>query len=784
MPQDIRLKEKYEYISSKRTTTESTVTIELRGCVQGVGLRSLASDIAAEMELTGWVRYTGDGLVMKINSDEELAEIFLQKIIGRAPSESVIEDYSIVKSENERYSSFDICETEEPSICNSRPTPDLSLCSSCRAELFDPMSRWYRFPFLSCNSCGWRFSITRSLPMVRKNLTIGDLHPLDVGDAKQNWRYLAETVIGGSSHPEVTMFNCKSELIADGSEAVIAAAVRMIREGAIVALKGLGMFYLLADAANEMSVQRMRESKKSSKPFYLIYQSIGNIDADFFVASKQQIELQNSVGAIVLLSRKPEPKTLIANSVSIGFSRIGVMLPVNPLIAIISHDFGQPIAFTNAGGSGDGATVDNEKFLERYGDLADGTILFNLLEVVPQVDSIVQLTSVKERRMVVRRSRGLAPNVYGYRAKTERTLLATGGATESVFALIHKSNTYSSQHLGNGVHAYTQEAYLETLNHFKQLLNATPNMVIADMHPGYFSHQVAESIAEHNRIPSDTVQHHKAHFASVLAENSLLAATEPILGVVWDGAAVGLDGNSWGGEFFTYSNGRMERVVHISYFPSIIGEKVAFEPRISALTQCFGDKLIWNEMEKKFSEREWLYYNKLLSGRSAPSCSSMSLLVDGVASMLNLCNRQTFPTNALILLEDSAFRYVSINGLTETSSYFKREDVDTIVVFEGAMQGIAEDLQAGVAVEEISYKFLFSLASLVDMVAANHGVSLIAFSGSVMQCALLVDILDKFLGEKYGLYFHKQLPPNDECVAFGQLVYFDQAIDSMFAEMS
>lgn len=769
-------------IKDKNVATMENFQIKLHGCVQGVGLRRLACSIANKMGVAGFAKYDGDGLNLTISANKDTVNIFLKKIFSESTTKAIIERFEITPTKEAPYKSFNIEESESSESPSARPTPDLGLCINCRNELFDPASAWYRFPFISCNNCGWRFSITEHLPFIRNNLTIRNFRiaPKDDTFSSETRRYLAETVISQNDHPEISMFDSNNTIIANGEEEVITAAVLLLKQGKIIALKETSCFYLIADANAENTVKNIRNRKNSGKPFNFIYPNISLIEKDFAIENHHRIELLENSG-FVLLQKQAIAK--LSESATLGLSKVGVMLPSSPIMALIAHDFEKPIAITSANHSGEAAFFENERYLEANSSLGDYTVLYNADMTTAQEESIIQFTNIKARKIIVRRSRGMAPNHYGYTPKSERTLLATGASTRGGFALIHNKNTFVCQNLGDSSNIQVQHSYKETLEYYRSLLKANPKVVLSDFHPNYFSHQIAEKIAEELRIPSDTIQHHKAHFAAVLAENGLFNTTSPILGVIWDGAGLGDDSNFWGGEFFLYNSGSMSRIAHLSYYPYLIGEKIAFEPRISAISLCSNMKNKEN-LESRFSEREWLYYNKLLGVRVSSQCSSVARLIDAVASILNLCNRQSFEDNAAILLEEEAVRFVSKNGLSKVQQYTPNNvELSEALNPKLILEEIFEDLKMNINISLIAYKFFYTLAYVAILVAKKQDTTQIAFSGSVFQIALLVDILDFFYGDEYQLFFHKQLPPNDECVSFGQLVYYDQAVDSLFSDI-
>ena len=321
--------------------------------------------------------------------------------------------------------------------------------------------------------------------------------------------------------------------------------------------------------------------------------------------------------------------------------------------------------------------------------------------------------------------------------------------------------------------------YKQTLNHWLKLYNVKPDVVIADKHPGYFSHQYGIELTEQFGSEIKFIQHHKAHFASVLAENNLIHSDDPILGVIWDGTGLGDDSNIWGGDFFKYENNEMLRCYHFDYFPSIAGDKIALEPRIAALCTSNEAWPLPATLKEKFTEAEWNNYQSLIKITNLFS-SSVGRIFDAVASLLDVCDKQTYEGEAAMYLQAIAEKYVDENGFAMNNSYFKEGAHYYRIPTASLIQGIITDIKKGKSKKYIAAKFHYSLVCLIGIVAKNIKVEKICFSGGVFQNSLLVDWIRKEHNNKYELFFHKILSSNDENISFGQLVYFDNDIKSRF----
>jgi hydrogenase maturation protein HypF len=414
--------------------------------------------------------------------------------------------------------------------------------------------------------------------------------------------------------------------------------------------------------------------------------------------------------------------------------------------------------------------------------LAD-LILVNNREIIsPQDDSVMHFTSYTDTKIIHRRARGLAPAFFYENNTDDSIILATGALLKSSFCLAYGGNTYISQYLGDTDIYETQLTYDKTVKHFLNLFDiATPDIVIADRHPEYYATRYAKEMSENTGAPFVMVQHHKAHFAAVLAENNLLYSDEfnkPILGIIWDGTGLGDDGNSWGGEFFTYHENQISRAAHFDYFPVIAGDKMAKEPRLSALAVATPSLRSDYLLKNKFTDSEWNFYQKALLQPSL-QCSSVGRLFDAVASMLGLIDRQTYEGEAAMLLEEKARAYFHQNGFEFQDSYFIQHDDLPHIDTANLIVNITSDIKNGLAIDYITAKFHYSLVDSVRHVADQLEIKEIAFSGGVFQNGLLVDLCKLYLGSSYSLFFHKDLSPNDENISFGQFVYFNNNIDGI-----
>ncbi|MBL7776509.1 MAG: carbamoyltransferase HypF, partial [Saprospiraceae bacterium] len=416
---------------------------------------------------------------------------------------------------------------------------------------------------------------------------------------------------------------------------------------------------------------------------------------------------------------------------------------------------------------------------QQLGSIADGILSHNRAIIIPQDDSVLRLSPVHRQTLLLRRSRGLAPNFFlppteGRKPAPEMPpRLALGGDLKSAFAWQLRGNTYISQYLGELGSFETQETFEHTLRHLLNLFRDRPEGVVVDKHPHYFSTQLGRRLALEWQVPVFSVQHHRAHFAAVLAEHGFAPGLEtpdqPVLGVVWDGTGYGDDGQVWGGEFFLWNADGISRTGHFEPFDFFLGDKMPREPRLSALSLAHLAGQGPAGLQKKFDSREWDLYQKILGQGGLLHTTSVGRLFDGVAALLGLIDRSSYEGQAALLLEQAAGRFFRKNGLRALEPYPLEAPHSTLAPTGALVRAVLQDREAGVPVEKVAARFHRTLIDIVRLQARQNACTTLAFSGGVWQNALLVDLAIEHLQPEFRLLFHRQLSPNDESIALGQL---------------
>ena len=747
-----------------------TFHIHIKGIVQGVGFRPFVYKLAIKCGLKGNVNNTTDGVHINVSCNREKANGFLNKIIENAPALSVITGYSIDEIDHVEYDDFQIIHSENDKEPNLLLTPDFALCEECREELHDPQNRRYHYPFITCTNCGPRYSIITGLPYDRPLTTMQKYKMCKDCDEEYHnpldRRYYSQTNSCEKCGVELTIYENGKYLQAKD---YIEYVVNAWKQGKIVAIKGIGGFLLTCDASNKKVIKLLRTRKyRPSKPFALMYPDIQTIENDCIFSEQEESELKSVESPIVLLKLKNKINSgLDLQGVTNGLDRIGVMLPYAPLYDLLLTEFAKPVVATSGNISNSTIIYSNEKAINELSNIADVILLNDRDVVIPQDDSVVKYSEKYGQKIIIRRSRGMAPSYIKRELELpETTIVCMGASLKSAFAILNKKNIYISQYLGDTGTYDSQVNYTKTLDHFFNILDLKPDKIIVDKHPDYFSSVYGMEMAEKFNIPVRKIQHHKAHFAAVIGENSLF--DEKILGVVFDGTGYGDDGNIWGGEFFVYEKGKIERYAHLDYFDFILADKMVKEPRISALAISKGITVNNDCIKAKFTEVEWGIYTKILNRGYKLKSSSIGRLFDAVSSLVLDIDKQTYEGEAAMKLEVFASNYFKNNKADINDSYIDYSQTDNII--ESILKGIINDLDNSVDKNHIAAKFHISLIKYIKNIANMIGIEKLAFSGGVFQNGVLIDLIYEFLKGEYELYFHKDLSPNDECIPFGQLV--------------
>ena len=700
--------------------------VVIRGAVQGVGFRPFVYRLASEMELSGWVLNSAQGVFIEVDGEEACLHEFLARLSSEKPAIAHIQSLESSWLDSAGFTHFEI----RKSTSGEKTTlilPDLATCSDCLREIQDPRDRRYRYPFANCTNCGPRFTIIESLPYDRANTAMKKF--VMCGECEREYhrpedrRFHAQPNACAVCGPHLELWDASGEML-ESEDSALKAAAEAVRRGLIVAIKGLGGFHLVTDAGNEDAVLRLRRRKlREEKPFALMYPSFAQVARDCQLSRVEERLLRSPESPIVLLRRRETQSPVVAASVAPRNPYLGVMLPYTPLHHLLLSDLGFPVIATSGNLSDEPICTDEREALRRLRGIADLFLVHDRPILRHVDDSIVR--EVGGRELVLRRARGFAP--LPVQAPSESpSLLAFGAHQKNTIAASIGRQVFISQHIGDLETAQAHEAFQHVIGTFRLLYDLRPSAIACDLHPGYFSTQYATR----NGDPISKVQHHYAHVLSCMAENEL---QPPVLGISWDGTGYGTDGTIWGGEFLNVGPRSFTRVAHLRTFPLPGGEKAVREPRrvaLALLYEIFGAEafdMVHLEPVHGFSSTELRILRGMLEKRvNSPLTSSAGRLFDAVASLTGLRQVCSFEGQAAMELE---FATEAVAG--EGSYHFRlREQHGCLVIdWEPMVRAIVEQPDD----PAVARKFHHTLARMMVATAERVGESRVVLTGGCFQ---------------------------------------------------
>ncbi|HWQ99034.1 MAG TPA: carbamoyltransferase HypF [Clostridia bacterium] len=732
--------------------------ILVRGIVQGVGFRPFVFREAVSRALAGYVLNTGSGVTIEIEGDEAACESFLLALNTSAPPLSRVQQIEKTSLPPAGERGFVIRESQSGEK-SALISPDIGICEDCRRELFTPTDRRYRYPFINCTNCGPRFSIIERVPYDRANTSMRHFplcepcrseyeDPLDR-------RFHAQPNACAVCGPALSFW-------ADGKEQngdAVALFAEYILAGKIVAVKGIGGFHLACDATNEAAVQLLRARKQRyEKPFAVMLRDMDEVRRYCEVSTEEESLLTSAQKPIVLLQKRDH--TNIAPSVAPENRRLGVMLPYAPLHCLLLAE--TPALVLTSGNVSDRPMLYRDaEAMRELAPLADAVLTHNR-PIVRRVDDSVFVVSLRKSRPL-RRARGWAPEPLPLAGGTKPTL-AMGAQQKSTFCLVRNEQAFLSTHIGDLDDPETESEYLREIDFMRQLFSVEPEIAVCDLHPDYASTRLAQETG----LPVVRVQHHHAHFASVLAEH---AVELPALGFIWDGTGYGTDGTVWGGETLFGTVAKSQRVGHILPFRLLGGEAAVHEPWRAALSVC--DIALGREAALRlFPARE--NEAKLLlqasdAGLNAPITTSMGRLFDAIAAIAGIRETVSFEGQAAITLEQIADK-------TEQDTYdftLLHEDGCWIYDWRPVVKRAILDAANGVPAGSISMRFHRGLANLLGAATERHcsetGCDIVALSGGCFQNELLLKLgVEELQSRGCTVLINRLVPCNDGGISYGQ----------------
>ncbi|MEZ5396695.1 MAG: carbamoyltransferase HypF [Bryobacterales bacterium] len=704
--------------------------VTLAGAVQGVGFRPFVYRLATEMGLAGWTRNSSGGLVVEVEGDAVALTEFLERLDDERPAASVVLAREVTWLAPSGLDSFSILDSDDSEARTSAILPDLATCPECLAETLDPEAWRFGYPFTNCTSCGPRYSIVLDIPYDRPNTTMRGFAMCP--DCRREYenprdrRFHAQPIACPRCGPCLNVG--------------LTEATQTLRDGGVLALKGVGGFQLLCDAQSEQAVARLRERKRrEAKPLAVMMRSVEEIRRYCRVSPLEEQTLVSTAAPIVLL--EPSGPERLAENVSDASPFLGVMLPCSPLHHLLLREFPSPVVATSGNFSGDPIEIDNERAKRTLGPVVDRFVLHDRPIARPVDDSVVRISG--KRLTLVRRARGYAPLPIPLSVDLPN-VLAVGGHMKNAVAIGFGRQVILSQHIGDLDTPASREAFERAIDDLCRLYEFEPDVIACDLHPDYASTQWARRQGK----PLVAVQHHHAHAAACAAENDIQI---PYLAICWDGTGYGLDGTIWGGEFFVVDRDGFHRFAHLRPFALPGGEAAVREGRRAALS------LLW-EAEIQ-APAEPLMRQMLERGINSPQTTSVGRLFDAVASLAGVAHQSRFEGQAAMLLERAAG--------AATGRPYPLPGGD----WEPLIQALLADREAGAPQSVLAARFHEGLVEWAVSEARRAGLERVALSGGVFQNARLTDTLVERLSmDGRTVAVHQRTPPNDGGLALDQAV--------------
>ena len=743
----------------------------VQGAVQGVGFRPFVYRLAAELGICGWVNNSSQGVWIEAEAPSAQLDVFLAQLQAQKPPHSIIQSISVESIAPTGETGFEIRQSSSEGDRSAIILPDLATCPDCLSEILDPANRRYRYPFTNCTHCGARYSIIERLPYDRPNTSMHTFVMCDKCRVEyedpMDRRFHAQPNACPTCGPQIQLWDQTGHSVAVKDAALLAAA-EALRNGSIVALKGLGGFQLLVDARNDGAVRRLRERKhRPDKPLAVMVPSLEQAKEICELSEEESELLCSSAAPIVLLARLDGAGLCAA--VAPGNPTVGVMLPYTPLHHLLMAELGFPVVATSGNLSGEPICIDEHEALLRLKDIADCFLVHDRPIVRPVDDSVSRIVDRKE--CMLRRARGYAPLPIEL-VETLPVMVAVGAHLKNTVAMSIGRQVFVSQHIGDLESPDAVSAFRRALTDLQSLYEQPPELIACDLHPDYLSTQLAGELAQQIQKPLVQVQHHYAHILACMAEHRLAA---PVFGVAWDGTGYGTDGTIWGGEFLRIAPDSFEREAHLRLFRLPGGEQAIREPRRVALGLLF--EMYGNDLPELpqlgFSHSELAIIKPALAhGVNAPLTSSMGRLFDGVSALLGLRQRATFEGQAAIELE------YACHGLNTDRCYpiyvapvtIDKSPDGSIIDWSPLVEGILADLAASVGVGEIAAAFHNSLLEMLVRLAERAQLERVVLGGGCFQNRRLLEgAIDHLRKGGFRPYWNQKIPSNDGGISLGQI---------------
>ena len=805
--------------------------------MQGVGFRPFVYRLARRYIINGWVLNDLDGVLIHAEGEGKLLDEFVTELHMNPPAAAVVREVELKEVPLQDCEKFEIRESQmDDADEGTLVSADLGICDDCLRELFDPADRRYRYPFINCTNCGPRFTIIDSLPYDRPATSMATFKMCD--DCAHEYadpadrRFHAQPDACFTCGPSVSWKSISSEVI-DSPDDIFAAAVGLLAEGGILAVKGLGGFHLVCDAGNSAAIAELRRRKRrDGKALAVMVPDVAAARAWCEVSAAEAGQLESAARPIVLLRKRADAP--LAEGLADALPELGVMLPATPVQALLVHDFEEAtgknmLVMTSGNVHDEPIVVDDDEACEKLAGIADAVLGNNRPILSRYDDSVIRVLNLggvdaygepNVATQFIRRARGYAPvpitfpqvESVGTRfiapaaedgdAKSlQISIFAAGSEQKNTFTYAQGDRAFTSQHIGDMEDADVYDAWLESKARFEKLFDLKPTALACDMHPEYLASKWAHDEARKTGLPLTQVQHHHAHIASVLGEHGLFG---PAIGIAFDGTGYGADGAIWGGEVLLANQADYERFANFTYLPMPGGAAAVKHPLRMAYGMLWAFDLLDHPGAQPAIEalgaQAAICEQMIEGGLNTPHTSSVGRLFDAVSALLGICTEPTYEGEPAILLDAARVgqwgqgkvshcangtpcpapivppRYaISITKNAATDSSTAHDTSVVLLDAEPTIRAVLDDLVAGVPVPEIAQRFhdaiVGAIVQIAELVRAMYDISLVALSGGCFMNRYLVEESTAQLGQAgFTVALNASLPPNDGCVSYGQAV--------------
>ncbi|PID76324.1 MAG: carbamoyltransferase HypF [Deltaproteobacteria bacterium] len=744
--------------------------ILIQGTVQGVGFRPFVYNLAARFAISGSVANTGRGVFIQA-AGAELSS-FLAALENEPPPLAEILTIEVREAEfAAEPGQFRIIRSDAGQKLSATIPPDIAACKDCYQDFTSPDNFRYKYPFTNCTNCGPRFTIVEGIPYDRQETSMRAFKMCSACQTEYedpaNRRFHAQPNACPACGPQLGWHDQNGQIPCDDPLAKAAAA---LKDGKVLAIRGLGGFHLAVNALSAEAVQTLRERKgRPAKPLAVMAASLATA-RKFAQISREDEQLMLSPQCPIVLAPKKQP-FLLPENLAPGVRELGIMLPYTPLhhLLFCHDDCPELLVMTSGNLSGIPICTGNDDGVEKLGRVADNFLLHNR-EIVTRIDDSV-VKNVNAKPMVYRRARGYVPSpLVSYWQLPQ--LIACGGGLKSTFCLARDKQIFPSQHIGDLANLESFEFYLESIRHFKKLLNIDPALAVCDLHPDYMSSRYAQELD----LPLYKVQHHHAHAAAVMAEHGI---SSQVLAIVLDGTGYGTDQTSWGGEILQCSLTEFNRLGHLANFMLPGGDAAAREPWRAALSLLHhsGISRLPETLKAIGGEKIKPVQAMLKNAFNSPLTSSCGRLFDGISSLLGICQQNSYEGQAAVELEYLASQAAVSNWTDELDLYMKKTAPPCGKEINSAkfVKTVLDLIGKGTTVSDVALYFHFMVidrfSKFAARLAGETGIGQVVLAGGCFQNSLLLQGFIHALRQR-GLepLTGSKIPVNDGGISVGQAV--------------